>query len=107
MNREEILEKSRTENRGEDLQDKELFKEGGAVGVLSVWFFACVFAVIAVFTGPFPYDVFATAGAVSATVYTVKALRQKHWQDILAAAVGWGQTIMFFTMHMCQLLGIL
>lgn len=107
MDREEILKRSRTENKGEDLHDKELFKEGGAVGVFYVWIFACVFAVIAVFIGQFPYDVFALAGAVSATVYTVKAVRQKHWQDILAASVEWVYTIVFFIMHVCQQIGFL
>ena len=43
MKREEILEKSRKENSGEDFYEKEVMRAGGELGIYTVWIFAAVF----------------------------------------------------------------
>lgn len=105
MNREELLEKSRMENKGEDLQDREFYKEGATVGIIAAWIFAAILTVIRLFIdGEFPYDMWALAGAVNAAVYTVKAMKQTCWQDILGSVVWWGYTIVFAGQYIYQLL---
>ena len=46
MKREEILEKSRKENAGQDLYEKEIVREGGEVGIYVVLIMALVLFLI-------------------------------------------------------------
>lgn len=51
MNKEEILEKSRKENRNKDIYEEELIKQGSAIVNIVMVILATVFFVIQVFTG--------------------------------------------------------
>ena len=104
MKREEILEKSREENGGQDLFEKEVLREGGELGIYTVWIFAAVFSIVQVLLcHEWNYAVYALAGVFCAAVYAVKARRQKQRQDMIGA-VGWSLfAVVFFVMHFCQL----
>lgn len=104
MKREEILEKSRKENSGEDFYEKEVMRAGGELGLYTVWIFAAVFSIVQVLLcHEWNYAVYALAGVFCAAVYAVKARRQKQRQD-MAVAVGWAvYAIIFFVMHFCRL----
>ena len=104
MKREEILEKSRKENSGEDFYEKEVMRAGGELGIYTVWIFAAVFSIVQVLLcHEWNYAVYALAGVFYAAVYAVKARRQKQRQDMIGA-VGWSLfAVVFFVMHFCQL----
>ena len=104
MKREEILEKSRKENSGEDFYEKEVMRAGGELGIYTVWIFAAVFSIVQVLLCyEWNYAVYALAGVFCAAVYAVKARRQKQRQD-MAVAVGWAVfAVAFFVMHFCRL----
>ena len=104
MKREEILEKSRKENSGEDFYEKEVTRAGGELGIYTVWIFAAVFSIVQVLLcHEWNYAVYALAGVFCAAVYAVKARRQKQRQD-MAVAVGWAvYAVAFFVMHFCRL----
>ncbi|HIR00090.1 MAG TPA: hypothetical protein IAB23_10520 [Candidatus Scybalocola faecavium] len=51
MNKEEILEKSRQENKNKDIYEQEIIKQGNAVVTSVMVILATVFFIIQVFTG--------------------------------------------------------
>lgn len=108
MKKEEILEKSRKENNGQDLYEKEVMRTGGEAGFYTVWIFAAVFAAVQLLLcRQWNYAVFAVAGVYSAVVYTVKARRQKRSQDMAGAAGWWIYSVFFSALHFCQISGVL
>ena len=108
MKNEEILKKSRKENNGQDLYEKEVMKTGGEAGFYTVWIFAAVFALLQMLLcREWNYAVFVLAGGFSATVYTVKARRQKQSQDVKKAAGWWACTALCSVLHFCQMFGVL
>ena len=105
MKKEEILKKSRKENNGQDLYEKEVMKTGGEAGFYTVWIFAAVFALLQMLLcREWNYAVFVLAGGFSATVYTVKARGQKQSQDVKKAA-GWGAVLLDCAIYFRNLLG--
>ena len=66
MKNEEILKKSRKENNGQDLYEKEVMKTGGEAGFYTVWIFAAVFALLQMLLcREWNYAVFVLAGGFS------------------------------------------
>ena len=107
MKREEILEKSREENGGQDLFEKEVLREGGELGIYMVYIAAALFCLISIFaTGRAGYDLWAMAHTLLAVGYTVKLkeCRRKRWQDITLTAVLWGGILLNSVMRFRNLL---
>lgn len=107
MKREEILEKSREENGGQDLFEKEVLREDGELGIYMVYITAALFCLISIFlTGRAGYDLWAMAHTLLAVGYTVrlKECRRKRWQDITLVAVLWGAILLNSAMHFRNLL---
>lgn len=106
MNREEILEKSRRENRGMDEREREAFVQAGqkatAVGGLLC---AVIIVLEAIFSAHVSFSTWAVYLSMTGTILLVKyiRLREKHelifgvFQIILAAV--------FFIMYVVRLVG--
>ncbi|NDO67670.1 hypothetical protein FMM80_02580 [Schaedlerella arabinosiphila] len=108
MKREEILEKSRKENAGQDLYEKEIVREGGEVGIYVVLIMALVLFLIEMYVNDRArYELWAMFYSLMAAGYTVrlKASRKKRWQEILPAAAGLGAVLLEAAMYFRNLLG--
>ena len=101
MNKEEILEKSRIENKNLDLFEKEVSQKAGNLAAI----LATVFYVIQVFVGLGQnYGLYAVVFSIPATGYLVKAIRMKNKKDIVAAAVFIIVTLFFSVTHVSHLI---
>lgn len=105
MNKEEILEKSRIENKNLDLFEREVSQKAGNLAVIIAAILATVFYVIQFFVGLGQnYGLYAVVFSIPATGYLVKALRMKNKKDIVAAAVFIIVTLFFSVTHVSHLI---
>lgn len=96
MNTEEILEKSRSENRNGELFEQEVTQKGGYKAAYVATFVAFLLQIIDVVLGKGPnYALFAVAASVFATIFITKAQILKRRHEILVAIVYVCATIFF------------
>lgn len=87
INKEEILEKSRRENKNQDIYEQEIIRAGRNVGATLATVLATVFYVIQIFTGAgMNYDLYAVVFTIPAGTFIVKAIRLKRKHEILVSA---------------------
>ncbi len=109
MDKEEILEKSRKENRGGDEREAQVtakaWRLGAAVGILICGICMSVFEIV--FNEPMKYtaDNMMFYFGMIATVYTYKAVKLRARLDILFAAVFWAFFGCFTAIFVLSLLG--
>lgn len=78
MEKDQILEKSRKENKNRDIYEKEILKEGRNIGAATAGILATVFFVIQILTGGgINYGLYAVVFSIPAAAFTVKAFRMK------------------------------
>lgn len=78
MNKEEILAKSRKENKNQDVYEKEVSQSGGNSATVVAAILATVFIVIQIFVGGGTnYGLYAVVSSALATGYTTKAMHLK------------------------------
>ena len=78
MEKDQILEKSRKENKNQDIYEKEILKEGRNIGAATAGILATVFFVIQILTGGgIHYGLYAVVFSIPAAAFTVKAFRMK------------------------------
>ena len=88
MEKEQILEKSRKENKNQDIYEKEILKEGRNIGAVTAGILATIFFVIQILTGGgINYGLYAVVFSIPAAAFTVKAFRMKKKHEILVAAI--------------------
>ena len=105
MNREEVLEKSRKENKGADLYEDALMKEGGNVAFGMVTALAVVFTCIQEFLEVGRnFGLWALVVAVPASGCIVRAFRTKDRWDIVRAAAGCGAVLLYSVLYIRELL---
>lgn len=105
MNREEVLEKSRKENKGADLYEDALMKEGGNVAFFAMLILAVVFTSIQSFLYNEQTSGFwAMMFILPASGYTVRAFRTRNKWDIIRAAAGWGAVMLNSVLYIRDLL---
>lgn len=96
MNTEEILEKSRSENRNGELFEQEVTQKGGYKAAYVATFVALILQTVDVVLGKGPnYALFAVASSVFATIFITKAQILKRRHEILVAIVYVCATIFF------------
>lgn len=81
MNKEEILEKSRKENKNKDIYEQEILKQGNAVANFVMILLATVFFVVQIFTGGgINYGIYAIVFCGWMSTFWLKwfKLRKKH-----------------------------
>lgn len=104
MNREEILEKSRIENKNQDIYEKEILRRGQSVGALAAGILATIFFIIQIFTGGgMNYGLYAVVFVIPAGSFTVKAVNLKRRHEILVAACYWLMVLLCSGAHIYQL----
>lgn len=105
MTREEILEKSRAENRDQDIYEKEVLKVAGNAGAMAAVILATVFFVLQIFTGGgINCALYAIVFIIWAMTFTVKAIRLRRRHEIMIAILHWCFAIALSTAHIYQLI---
>ena len=105
MTREDILEKSRAENRNQDVYEKEILKTAGNAGAVAAIILASLFFAIQIFMGGGTnYALYAIVFVIWATTFTVKAIRLRRRHEILFATLYWIFVIALSVAHIYQLI---
>ncbi len=104
MKKEEILEKSRMENKNQDVYEKEVVKEGGNVGAATAAALATIFFVIQILLGEgMNYGLYAVVFSVPTSRFIVKAVRLKRKHEIAVAIFYALLTLAVSAAHIYQL----
>lgn len=105
MNKDEILAKSRSENKDRDVFEKEVLKEAGNAGAIVAAILCTVFFVIQILVGEGTnYGLYAIFFSVFAAGFTVKAIRMKRKHEIVFAAIYTAAALLFSFAHIYGLI---
>lgn len=103
MNREEILSRSRKENKDRDLYKNEVQIQAGNIGSLTATFLATFFFVTEAWIGQgFDFGLYAIIISVSAASSIFKAIRLKRGRDIIWATVYTLATLILSIVHIIK-----
>lgn len=106
MNKEEILSKSRNENKGRDLYEDQVYAHAGAIGSLISLLLATILFIVQSLVGKgFNFALYAIIFSLGATSFTIKAISMKRKRDLIGAIVYITATLFFSCVHIYQLLG--
>lgn len=106
MRKEEILKKSRRENKNQDLYEKQVMAAGGNAGAVAAAL-ATVFFVAQILTGGgMNYGLYAVVFTIPAARFTVKAIKLRRKHEIALAALYWLGVVLFSAAHLYQLITI-
>jgi len=104
MNKEEILEKSRNENKNQDIYEKEILKNGTNIGAGVAAVLATVFFIIQIFVGKgMNYGLYAIVFSIPATEFVVKAVKLKRKHEIIISVLYVIAVILFSAAHIYNL----
>lgn len=105
MNKEEILAKSRKENKDQDIYEKEVLKEAGNAGAICASVLCLIFFATQIFVGEGTnYGLWAIIFAIQAGGFTVKAVKLKRKHEIVIAIMYVVVTLMMAAGHMYNLI---
>lgn len=105
MNKDEILAKSREENRNKDVFEKEVSQIGGNLAAVVAAIFATIFFVIQIFVGGGTnFGLYAIVFSILATGHTTKAIYLKKKSEIWLAIIYVSATLFFSIVHIHYLL---
>lgn len=105
MNKEEILEKSRKENRNKDIYEEELIKQGSAIVNIVMVILATVFFVIQVFTGGgINYGLYAIVFCHSMVLSWIKWRKLRQRQQFLLSLLYTVSVLLFSIVHIYTLI---
>lgn len=86
MNREEILERSRKENRNRDFYGQELMKQGDRITTIAMVIFATILMAVQIFIeGSINYGLYALIFLRSAVTYWVMWTKLRRRTDLMGA----------------------
>ena len=105
MNKEEILEKSRKENRNKDIYEEALIKQGSAIVNIVMVILATVFFVIQVFTGGgINYGLYAIVFCHSMVLSWIKWRKLRQRQQFLLSLLYTVCVLLFSIVHIYTLI---
>jgi hypothetical protein len=105
MNKEEILEKSREENKNQDIFEKEVLRDAGTIGAIVASILATIFFVIQIFVGGgMNYGLYAVVFSIPTTGFIVKSIRMKRKNEIWAAIIYTILTLALSAAHIYNLI---
>lgn len=88
MNKEEILEKSRQENKNQDVYEKEVLIKAGNIGAITVVILCLILYCLQIFLGEgADYGLVALFFGLEAAIFTVKGIKLKRKHEIILAAM--------------------
>lgn len=105
MNKEEILEKSRKENKNQDVFEKEVIIQGNRYACLAAAILATIFFVIQIFTGGgMDYGLYAVVFSMPMAGFWMKyaKLRKKH--ELFVAICYTVAVVLFSALHIYELI---
>lgn len=86
MNKEEILAKSRNENKNADVFEKEVLKQAGNVGCITAAIVTFILFVLEIFIkGHTNYGLWAILFSILSTQFIVKAIKLKRKHELVIA----------------------
>ncbi|MEN6410719.1 MAG: DUF6442 family protein [Anaerolineaceae bacterium] len=104
MKKEEILEKSREENKNQDVFEKEVMRDAGNIGAVVAVILATIFFVIQILLGEgMNYGLYAIVFSVTATGFIFKSIRMKRKHEIVVAVIYTIAVLGFSAAHICNL----
>lgn len=105
MNKEDILQRSRNENKQRDLYATYVQINAGHISALCALSLSTLFFVVQSLLGlGFNYGLYAIVLSFGAVRYTVIALRMRRKRDIVLAAVQMIATVVLSAIHIASLL---
>lgn len=105
MNKEEILERSRKENKNQDIFEKEVLKDGANVGAFAATALGAIFFIAQIMLGEGTnYGLFAIISSVPATEFIIKAIKLRRRHEIVIAGVYTFSTAVFTIAHFYNLI---
>ena len=105
MNRDQILEKSRKENKNQDVYEKEVQKEGGNIGAIVAAILATIFFAVQIFLGEgMNYGLYAVVFSIPGTGFIIKSIRLRKKHEIAVAICYVIIVLMFSCAHIQQLI---
>ena len=104
MNREEILEKSRKENKNQDVYEQEVLKQSNEVAAFVMVLLAAVFWLIQIFTdGGINYGLWALVFAQNMTTFWVKYVKLRRRHELIFAILYTAAVILASVCHIYHL----
>jgi hypothetical protein len=104
-NRNEILAKSRNENKGKDLFEMEIQVKAGVWGACAAAILAAIFFTIQIVVGEgLNNGLFAVVLSINAVGYIIKAIRMKRRKDITFSVIYTIAALMFSIAHIYELI---
>ncbi|WP_020618866.1 DUF6442 family protein [Paenibacillus daejeonensis] len=105
INKEEILSRSRLENKNKDLYSEEVKIQAGSFGSLVASLLATVLFVTQVVIGDeFDFGLYAVIFSVSASSFIYRIIRLKRRRDVILAVIYTLATLALSAAHIIQLL---
>ncbi len=106
MDRNEILAKSREENKNRDVHEKEVLIEGGNIGAITAVVLSTIFFVVQILLGKgMNYALYAVVFSILAASFIVKAVKLKRKHEIAVAVIYVLLTILLSIGHIYYLMG--
>lgn len=100
MNKEEILERSRKENKNQDIYEKEVIIQGNRYACIAAGVLATIFFVIQIFTdGGMNYGLYAVVFSMPMAGFWIKYIRMHKKHELLVAICYTVMVLIFFAVH--------
>ena len=105
MNKDEILEKSRKENKNQDLYEKEISQKAGNIAAIVAAVIGTIFYVIQILVGGGSnYGLYAIVFSIPATGYMVKTIQMKTKRDLVISILYILVVLFFSFIHVNNLI---
>ena len=100
MNKEEILERSRKENKNQDIYEKEVIIQGNRYACIAAGVLATIFFVIQIFTGGgMNYGLYAVVFSMPMAGFWIKYIRMHIKHELLVAICYTVMVLIFSAVH--------
>ncbi len=104
MNKDDILAKSRKENKDRDLYNEAVSTSAGVISSFVALFLTTVFFVLnSVINHEYHWGLYAIVVSFGATNFIVRAVHMKRKRDIVFAAIYSAATLALTVIYICQL----
>ncbi|MBP3505123.1 MAG: hypothetical protein J6K43_01790 [Lachnospiraceae bacterium] len=105
MNKEEILERSRKENKNQDIYEKEVIVQGNRYACIVAAILATIFFVVQIFTGGgMNYGLYAVVFSMPMAGFWVKYKRLHRKHELLVAICYTIMVLLMSVAHVCGLI---
>ena len=108
MNKEEILAKSREENKNQDIYEYDVLKSAGSIATRIGLIFCCLIALLEViFTGKVSFGSWFIFFGMLSTLFLVKFIKLHRRHELLVTVLYFALCIMFFILFIIQITGVM